>query len=60
MNFPSQIFFNDIDPLQSSYIKEKIFVVASIFYGCGYLFLYDNGLRHERVKWTEPPCIKPP
>ena len=34
MNFPSQIFFNDINyGLQSSYIKEKFFVAASILYG---------------------------
>ena len=50
MNFPSQIFFNDTALLvQSSYIKEKLFVAASILYGCGYLFLLWKGAQNNAV-----------
>ena len=41
--FLSQIFFNDVNHVYAeqlaTYIKEKLFVAASIFYGCGYLSL---------------------
>ena len=37
MNFPSQIFFNDINHGYRS--AKKIIVAASILYGYGYLFL---------------------
>ena len=47
MNFPSQIFFDDINCLQSSYVKEKLFVAASILYGCGYLFLLSKGVQND-------------
>ena len=35
----TNIFYRYKSWLQSSYIKEKFFVAASILYGCGYLFL---------------------
>ena len=39
MNFPSQIFFNDINHGYRATILKKIFFVAAfILYGCGYLF----------------------
>ena len=40
MNFPSQIFFNNINHgYRAATLKEKFFVAASILYGCGYLFV---------------------
>ena len=44
MNFPSQIFFNDINHGYRATILKKIFFVAAfILYGCGYLFLLWKG-----------------
>ena len=42
--------------LQSSYIKEKFFVAASILYGCGYLFLLWKGAQND----AHCICIKSP
>ena len=45
MNFPSQIFFNDVNHVYRAAIsKKKFFVAASVLYGCGYL-LYDEKVR---------------
>ena len=37
-------------------IKEKFFVIASIMYGCGYLFLLWKGAQND----AHCNCIKPP
>ena len=42
--------------LQSNYIKEKVFVAASIIYGCGSLFLLWKGAQND----AHCNCIKPP
>ena len=39
MNFPSQIFFNDINDGYRAAILKKLFVAASIQYGFAYLIL---------------------
>ena len=40
MNFPSQVFFNDINHgYRAPILKKKFFVAASALNGCGYLLL---------------------
>ena len=63
MNFPSQIFFNDIDhgyraAILNSILKSilKFFVAASILDGCGYLFLLWKGAQND----VYCNCIKAP
>ena len=41
MNFPSHIFFNNINHgyRETILIEEKFFVTTSVLYGCGYLLV---------------------
>ena len=57
MNFPSQIFFNNINHgYRAAILTKKNFVAAYIFYDCGYLFL----LRKDAQNNAPCNCIKPP
>ena len=51
MNFSSQIFFNVINHgyRQNSYIKEKLFVAASILCGVATYFYYEKVRRTIRT-----------
>ena len=39
INFPSQIFFYDVNHGHRAAILKKLFLAASVLYGCGYLLL---------------------
>ena len=56
MNYPSQIFFNDINHGYRVDISKKLFVAASILDGCRYLFLLRKGAQND----AHCNCIKPP
>ena len=57
LNFPSQIFFNDINhDYRGAILRKKIFVTAFILYGCSYLFLLRKGAQNDAYC----KCITPP
>ena len=45
INFPSQIFFYDVNHGHRAAILKKLFLAASVLYGCGYNFIkkVDSG-----------------
>ena len=49
MNFPSQIFFNDINDGYRPAILKKLFVAASIQYGFAYLILLWKGVQNDQT-----------
>ena len=49
MNFPSQIFFNDINDGYRAAILKKLFVAASIQYGFAYLILLWKGVQNDQI-----------
>ena len=49
MNFPSQIFFNDINDGYRAAILKKLFVAASIQYGFAYLILLWKGVQNDQT-----------
>ena len=46
MNFPSQIFFNDIG-YKAALLKKKLLVAAFNLYGCGFLLILRKGEQNE-------------
>ena len=55
MNFPSQIFFKDINHGYRAAILKKILCVSFHFIWCGYLFLLLKGAQKD-VHFN---CIRP-
>ena len=56
--FLHRYFLTILSWLQSSYIKEKFFVAASILYGCGYFFLLWKGLQNDaHCNYIKPPYV---
>ena len=55
-NFPSHIFFNDINHSYRAAILKKNSLWLLLFYGCGYLFLLRKGAQND----AHCNCIKPP
>ena len=49
MNFPSQIFFNDINDGYRAAILKKLSVAASIQYGFAYLILLWKGVQNDQT-----------
>ena len=49
MNFPSQIFFNDINDGYRPAILKKLFVAASIQYGFAYLIQLWKGVQNDQT-----------
>ena len=55
--FSIKDFFNDINHgYKAAILKKKLFMAASVLYGCGYLLLLRKGAQHD-VQYN---CIVPP
>ena len=55
--FSIKDFFNDINHgYKAAILKKKLFMAASVLYGCGYLLLLRKGAQHEvQCNFIVPP-----